>query len=181
MQALRDGLSAATPLLNETAGLAHGTIGLTRTAPAALHATAALLRTTTPALRASRPLLISLANAVPPTLSLLHRLDPVIDPSVRALRNNVPIMSELGAHGCDVLAFARNWRSSLGFGVAPGVGDPIGTLDEAEPGLGPINSLRVLVSRPFDVQNLSGDAPPPVPVGRDAYPRPCLAIKEALK
>jgi hypothetical protein len=181
MQSLREGLTAATPLLNETAGLARGTIHLTQTAPAALRETTGLLRTTGPALRVSRPLLNKLAEAVPPTLSLLHHLDPVIDPSVRALRNNVPVLSELGAHGCDVLAFARNWRSSLAFGVAPGVGDPIGDLDSAEPGLGPINSLRVLVSRPFDVQNLSEDSPPAINVGRDPYPGPCVALKEVLR
>jgi phospholipid/cholesterol/gamma-HCH transport system substrate-binding protein len=181
MQNLRAGLTAATPLLNETAALARDTIRITHTAPAALRETTGLLRKGTPALRDTRPLLVSLANAVPPTLSLLRRLDPVIDPSVRALRNNVPVLTQLGVHGCDVLMFARNWRSSLGFGVAPGVGDPIGTLDEAIPGLGPINSLRVLVSRPFDVQNVSADAPPPIRLGRDAYPSPCAAVKEMLR
>ena len=54
------------------------------------------------------------------------------------------MLSELGKHGCDVLDYARNWRSALAFGVSTGSGP----LNAGEPGLGPLNSLRVLPVRP---------------------------------
>jgi hypothetical protein len=181
LEALRQGLEAATPLLNETAGWARATVRLTRTAPAALRETSVLLRDARPGLRLTRPLLVKLADAVSPTLSFLRTVDPVIDPSIRALRNNLPGLLELGRRGCDVLNFARNWRSSLGFGVATGFGDPVGTLDDGQAGLGPMNSLRVLAVRPFEPETLYGDAPPPSPtIGRNAYPAPCAAVTERL-
>jgi phospholipid/cholesterol/gamma-HCH transport system substrate-binding protein len=181
LDALRQGLDAATPLLQETTTLARETTRLTARAPAALRETSTFLDRTTPALRASRPLLVNLARAAGPTLAFLDRVDPVIAPATRALRNNLPVLDSLGRHGCDLLSFARNWRSGLGLGVATGFGDPIGTLDEGQPGLGPMNSLRVLAVRALELEFLSADAPPPQPnIGRNAYPAPCVAPTERL-
>jgi phospholipid/cholesterol/gamma-HCH transport system substrate-binding protein len=182
LEALRQGLSASVPMLDETAGLARATTRLTRPAPAAFRETSVFLHRAAPALRATQPLLQKLAGAVNPTLDFLKRVDPVIDPSVKALRNNLPPLLELGRRGCDVLNFARNWRSTLGFGVATGFGDPTGTLDEGQPGLGPLNSLRVLAVRPLDSEHLNADAPPSQDPthGRNAYPAPCASITERL-
>jgi virulence factor Mce-like protein len=180
VEAVRRGLTASTPLLNETAGLARATVRVTRTAPEALREASKFLDKAGPALADARPLLNELADAVDPTLSFLRRIDPVIAPSIKALRNNLPPLGELDRRGCDVLFFARNWRSSLGFGVAKGTGDPLGTLDEGQDGLGPsLNSLRVLAVRPLELEHLNADAPPvDGSVGRSPYPEPCKGVTE---
>ena len=179
LQALRQGLDASTPLLNELAGLARGTTRLTRRAPAALRETSVLLRAARPGLRDAKPLLNELARAVSPTLTFLRTVDPAIAPAIRALRNNVEGLAELGRHSCDFLGFARNWRSSLGFGVQKGFGDFAGTLDDGPAGLGPLNSLRVLVVRSAELESTSADAPPvDASIGRNPYPSPCVALTE---
>jgi virulence factor Mce-like protein len=182
LEALRQGLGAASPLLDETAGLARATVRFTGPAPAALREASAFLKKAGPALGDTRPLLDKLAGAVAPTLSFLNRLDPVIAPSIKALRNNLPPLGELGRRGCDVLDFARNWRSTLGFGVATGFGDPVGTLDDGQPGLGPLTSLRVLAVRPLELEHVNADAPPKDSgIGRNPYPAPCTAITERVR
>ena len=180
LESLRAGFTAATPMLNETAGLARATTRITRIAPAALRETSVFLRKGGPALRSSRPLLDRTAKAVPSTLGFLKTLDPVIEPSTRALKNNVPAFESLGRHSCDVLNFGRNWRSTLGFGLATGVGDPLGELDAgSQPGLGPLTSLRVIPVRLTELEALSADAPPvDNSIGRNAYPAPCVSITE---
>jgi virulence factor Mce-like protein len=176
LEAMRRGFDASTPLLNETAGMARAIQKINVPAPAALRATSVLLRDSVPALRASRPLLDSLGTAVNPTLTFLHGFDPIVPPAIKALVNNLPGLRELGRRGCDVLSFAHNWRSTLGFGVGTGVGDPTGTLDDGQAGLGPLNSLRVLAVRPLELETLSADAA--APVQADAYPAPCAAVSE---
>ena len=174
LQSLRQGLDAATPLLNETAGLARATITLTGPAPAALKQASVLLKDAAPALHLTGPPLQKLADAVPNTLGFLGRLNPVIDPSVTALTNSVQPLAELGRHGCDVLSFARNWRSTLGFGVAT---SPSGPLVGGEPGLGPMNSLRVVAVRLLS--ELNADAPQPTLfAAQNEYPAPCQAPGE---
>ena len=182
LRELRQGLDASTPLLNETARFARATTRLTRQAPAALRETRTLLRDATPAVDKSQPLLENLSDAVSPTLSFLRRVDPVIPPSVKALVNNVPPLRELAGRGCDVLDFGRNWRSTLGFGVSPDLNDPTGTLDDGQPGLGLLTSLRIVPVRTTKLEVLSADMPPrDGGVGRSAYPAPCQATKERHK
>lgn len=166
--ALRRGMNAATPLLAETAGLARATTRFTKPAPAALRRTAALLRESRPALRETQPLLRRLAEAVPPSLAFLRRIDPVAEPAGRALGNSSPSLVEFASRPCELLTFARNWRSTLGFGVPPGSGDPTGDLDEGQ-GLGPLNSFRIVVT---------GE---PAEKGASAYPPPCAAPKERVR
>jgi virulence factor Mce-like protein len=170
--ALRGGLAAGTPLLQETAGLARAAIALTRPAPAALQETSKLLRAAEPALRVTNRPLQELAGAVPSTLTFLHRLQPVIAPAINTLQESVPSLTALGAHGCDVLSFAANWRSALSFGVATGSG----ALSAGETGLGPLNSLRVLPVRLL--AELNSDAPAAGLPARDPEPAPCLAPGE---
>jgi virulence factor Mce-like protein len=183
VDALRRGLTAATPLLDETAGLARATTTITKTAPAALRETTKLLDATAPALRASTPLLDRLATAVNPTIDFLDRVAPVISPTIKVLLNNLPPLRELGGRGCDVLDFAKNWRSTLGFGVATGT-DPLSTLDGPQGSLGnSINSLRVVPARVVQPDVLLADNPPKEghQLGRNAYPAPCAAVSERLK
>jgi virulence factor Mce-like protein len=183
LRSLQQGLDAATPLLNETARLARATTRITRQAPAALHQTRILLRDATPAVNASDPLLQRLSGAVSPTLAFLKRVDPVIAPTIRGLVSNLPVLRELAGRGCDVLDFGRNWRSTLGFGVPAGFGDPTGTLDKGIPGLGPMTSLRIVPVRTGSLEVLSADLPPvdDPSKGRNAYPAPCAATSERLK
>jgi phospholipid/cholesterol/gamma-HCH transport system substrate-binding protein len=169
LAALHSGLDAGTPLLNEVAGLARAANALTRPAPAALKQTAVLLREAGPALSATGPPLRSLAGAVPSTLGFLQRVNPVIGPAIAALRESVVSLAQLRAHSCDVLSFAANWHSALAFGVATGSG-PLST---GEPGLGSLNSLRVLPVRLL--AELNSDAPVNNVAPRDPYPAPCVA------
>jgi ABC-type transporter Mla subunit MlaD len=183
LDALHRGLDAATPLLNETAGLARSTTTITKTAPEALRQTTALLKETGPALQASNPLLTQLGSAVRPTVTFLNRLSPAISPTIRALTNNLPPLRELARRGCDVLDFGRNWRSTLGFGIPTGT-DPLSTLDGPQAGLGNvITSLRVVAARLIQPDTLLADNPPKdnASLGRNAYPAPCAGISERLK
>ena len=180
LAALREGLDAATPLLDETAGLARATTRLTRRAPAALRETRLLLREAGSPLQRTEPLLRSLAASVPSTLRLLDRLAPVAAPAGRALRNSQPQLVELGRRPCDLFRMARNWRSLLGYGVAPGSGDPLGNLDDDAGGLGGLNSLRTLAISPKSTDALTVDAPAPAGSRppNNAYPGPCLAWED---
>lgn len=181
LRTLRTALDASTPLLDETAGLARETRRLTADAPLALRRTSVLLDRAAPALEATRPLLTRVADATAPTLAFLHRADPVLRPATQALADNVQALLGLGRHSCDVLSFAKNWRSTLGFGVRTDFGDPIGDLDAGQPGLGPLNSLRVVAVRPLELEALNADAPATKGdprIGRNAYPDPCAADGE---
>lgn len=173
---LRGGVDAATPLLNEVAGLARVATRFSRPAPVALRQTAKLLEEARPALRETSPLLRRLERAVPPTLLLLRRVDPVARPVTRALTTSLPPLVELGRRPCDLQSFAKNWRSMMGFGVAPGSGDPNGGLDD-DAGLGSVNSVRLILSAHPTPDTLSLDTTTIKPVG-NAYPGPCEAEKE---
>lgn len=193
--ALRKGLDASTPLLDETAGLARATIRLNRHAPGALRQASALLHDARRPLRQSEPLLRSLGGAVQPTLNALDRVEPLVEPSIRSMRNGRVQLVVLGRRPCELFQFMRNWRSMLGFGIAPGSGDPLGDLDE-DLGLGALNSLRTVAITPRTTDSISADGPalpvniPPLGVGPslptgfpgiNAYPAPCQAWKDRLR
>lgn len=184
LAALRGGLDASVPLLNETAGLARATTRLTRPAPAAFRDASILLREARPALRETRPLLRETEEAVSPTLFLLRRIDPVIDPTIRALSDSERPLREFARRGCDYLTFGRNWRSGLGFGVPAKGRDPAGGLDNTYPGVGNVlNSFRVRAKAPTEFEELLTDNPPEDEPGREenAYPEPCEADEERLR
>jgi virulence factor Mce-like protein len=159
LDALREGLARNDPLLRETALYASATTRFTRSAPSALRGTAALMRDSGDPLRNSRALLRLTARAVPPTLDFTRTIDPLIEPSIRSMRNSVPGFREVGGRSCDVLDFARNWRSALGFGI-PGKGE-----------LGNQNFFRVVNSV---------NPEPTGKFGRNRYPAPCVAGDEVV-
>jgi virulence factor Mce-like protein len=171
LTALQQGMSAATPLLDQTAGLARAVTALTKPAPAAMAQTTEFLKDAGPALARTKPALTNLAGAVPNTLTFLKAIDPVIPPAVVAMAESMPSLLNLGQHGCDLLSFAQNWRSSLAFGVPQGSG----ALGSGEAGLGALNSLRVVAVRALS--ELNADAPQPVRP-HDAYPAPCAGSQE---
>jgi ABC-type transporter Mla subunit MlaD len=177
LDGLRSGLNASTPLLDELAGLARNTTALTGPAPDAFNQTAALLNEAVPALHATSPLLQVLKSGAPPTTSLLTRIDPITRPATRALVSALPPLAELGRRSCDLGAFANNWRSMLGFGVAPSSSDPNFGLDSDE-GLGAIDSTRLIVGLPPSSSTLGVDSTPAPAPGTDAYPGACLASQE---
>jgi hypothetical protein len=109
---------------------------------------------------------------VPSTLAFLRRVNPVIPPAIDALTESVVSLTPLGTHGCDVLDFAKNWRSALSFGVATGSAP----LSAGEPGLGPLNSLRVLPVRLLS--ELLADVPANSLPLRNPYPAACTAPTE---
>ena len=174
LESLRRGLTASTPLLDQTAGLARAAIKFTGPAPAALRQTSALLHDAAPALVQTKQALQNLANAVPSTLGFLSGVTPVISPAIDALHQSLPELLALGQHSCDVSDFAKNWRSTLGFGVATGSGP----LAAGVPGLGPLNSLRVIAVRALS--ELEADAPQYGSQVHDTYPAPCTATKQRL-
>ena len=176
LDSLHRGLDASTPLLEQTAGLARAAIKVTGPAPAALQATTGLLQKGGPALAQTKPALQELSNAIPNTLTFLTTANPVIQPAIDALKQSLPELDSLGQHGCDVLAFAKNWRSTLSFGVATG----IGPLSAGEAGLGPLNSLRVLATRPLSELNADASYPPGTQV-HDPYPAPCTSTSQRTK
>lgn len=182
LSALRKGLDASSPLLDETARFARAATRLTGPAPASLRQASALLREGRPALRSTRPLLDDLGEGVAPTLSALLRFDPVIDPTQRALRAQVrPFVEFSRGNGCDVLNFGSVWRNALSFGVPAGT-DPTSELDYDQGVGGFVNSFRVLGVPQDDEEALAPDAPQTgtARVGQNAYPEPCEAATERL-
>ena len=180
LAALQAGADASTPLLAEAAGLARTVTDFTGPAPAALREASVLLREAREPLRRSDPLLRLVARSVPPTLLFLERVDPVAEPASRALHNSLPPLVELGRRPCELFTFARNWRSMLGFGVAPDNGDPTGDLDD-DAGLGQLNSLRIVAVVPKTPESLSVDAHTEYRPGVNPYPGPCEAPGERLR
>ncbi|WP_050897236.1 MlaD family protein [Patulibacter medicamentivorans] len=163
LDAVRDGLHRSDPLLRQTARLSRSVQRLTVPAPAALRATTALLRDSRPALRTANTLLRQTADAVPPTVGLTRRVDPLIDPVGRALRGGLPLFAELERRHCDLLGFARNWRSMLAYGIP-----------SPHP-IGPQNGLRVtLVASQATAEQVVGDLPAIGDRSKiGAYGKPC--------
>lgn len=157
LRAAEDGLRRTDPLLRETARLARSAIALTEPAPRVLTQATHLLRESSRPLRTTRAVLRQAAQAVPDVLALTRTVDPLVAPARRLLSRGLPLLRELDRYGCDVLGFARNWRSMLAFGI-PG-----------EHPIGPINGLRV---QPVVSDEAAADLPRlrPDPVG---YPQPC--------
>ncbi len=180
LSGLRRGLDATNPLLRQTARLSRATARLTDVAPAALRQTTALLREGQPALRLAKPVIADLDKAAPPTLSFLHALDPVIRPTVRGLDDQVPLLRQVSAYGCDVVYMAGTWRSALSFGVPTG-SDPTSNLDNNQ-GFGPnMNSFRVLSSPTLDPQSFPADSPQARTAASDPNPKPCVAKRDRQK
>lgn len=119
LAAIRLGLAQTDPLLSQTRGLSRGLVALTGPAPAALRSATTLLRSAGQPLRRTRPLLTSLNGAIPPALQLLRAAAPLAAPAARTLGNAIPGLFDLGAYGCDVSGWARNWYETFQLGSPP--------------------------------------------------------------
>jgi hypothetical protein len=114
-------------------------------------------------------LLKSANTAVPHVLRIPDAASPILAPLGRTLNDLSPVLARLGGYGCDIVNFAENWRSSLGYGV-PGIGQdtplPSGNI-------GGLAFFRVtLLAATESVQRFS------TPAGSkpaDPYPGPCAS------
>lgn len=114
--AVRSGLAQTEPLAAELEGFARAARPALEVAPEALAETTGLLRGAPPALTRADDTLRLAASVVPPTDQALRALRDVLPATDRALASALPLVSTLGAHGCDIVGFGRNWASMLGLG-----------------------------------------------------------------
>jgi phospholipid/cholesterol/gamma-HCH transport system substrate-binding protein len=166
LSTIQQGLAQTDPLLHETTGFAQAAVKLTRVAPGALRRATALLDAAPAPLRGAQALLNHLSGAIPPTLRLTASLSPLITPALRLLTNALPALDTLAARSCDILGFARNWRSMLAWGTGGGGA------------IGPSNVFR---AAPV-VNPDTNPAPQKTATlfGQDVYPAPCAAATEHL-
>jgi len=160
--AARPGLAAANRLLATVHRLADAASDTLPKAPGALRATTALLRDSHAPLRNAAPLVRQARGTVPKVLHITRTLNPVLAPLRDPLERLQDPLDILGAHGCDVVNFARVWRSFLGFGSVPG--GKIGTLGEIR--------AEAIVNMPFASAGDSLKLPDELSE-RDLYPAPC--------
>ncbi|MEV4418938.1 MlaD family protein [Patulibacter sp. NPDC049589] len=166
LAAARAGLADAEPFLREIRALSRTAVPALEPAPAGLRATSRLIRESPAGLQSARTTLAKAQAAVDPVLGLLGETDPVL-PSFRSgLASSLPLVDRVGAHGCDVALFAKNWSSMLGQGV-PGGDKDIGT----------INALRLVVLA--SEESITGPTIRSPLVVDNPYPAPCTVEQDA--
>jgi virulence factor Mce-like protein len=169
LPAIRAGLAETDPLLVEATGFLEASRRMLRPAPPAFEQATALLREGRQPLRLTERALSQSAKAVPAVLELTDRVDPEISDLQTALRDSLPSLRVFDVHRCDLVGWAKNWRSLLAYGVPGG--------DER---LGPLNLLRIESLGSGETLAGGGEALPRDPVASNAYPAPCQAGEEAL-
>lgn len=166
---IRAGLAETDPLLVEAKGFLEASTRMLRPAPRAFDQASALLREGRQPLRLTQRTLKEAARAVPAVLALTDRIDPEISDLQAALRDSVPTLRVFDVHRCDLIGWAKNWRSLLAYGVPGG--------DER---LGPLNLLRIESLGSGETLAGGGEALPRDPVASNPYPAPCQAGEEPL-
>ncbi|CAB4909152.1 unannotated protein [freshwater metagenome] len=162
----RAGLRDTEPFLREIRALSRTALPALEPAPAGLRATSRLIRESPDGLKSARTTLDKAQDAVDPVLGLLAEVDPVL-PSIRSgLASSLPIVDRLGAHGCDIALFNKNWSSMLGFGVPGGA-----------KGLGTVNALRLNLMA--SEESVSGAGIRSPLVVDNPYPAPCTVRQDA--
>jgi ABC-type transporter Mla subunit MlaD len=162
----RAGLRDTEPFLREIRALSRTALPALEPAPAGLRATSRLIRESPAGLKSARTTLDKAEDAVDPVLGLLAEVDPVL-PSIRSgLASSLPIVDRLGAHGCDIALFNKNWSSMLGFGVPGGA-----------KGYGTLNALRLNVMG--SEESVSGAGVRSPLVVDNPYPAPCTVRQDA--
>jgi virulence factor Mce-like protein len=161
LHAVQPALDESRQLLTAVRHLA-GTVAVSLPpAPAGLRAATTLLRDAEQPLARTTDLLRRARPAVPAALQVTSALDPLLKPVRRALDDAQPLVTTLGAHGCDFVDFGDNWRSVLNQGAAGG------TL------IGPMTGFRVtVIAGPESVSGF-GRAPKAFATDRDRFPAPC--------
>jgi len=158
---------AATPafadgrrLLAAVGALARAARGTLPRAGGGLRSTARLLGDGRAPLARAGALVDDLRPAIRPTRRLVHRAAPLLDPARRLLSDALPLVKLLGAHGCDIVDFGDNWRSTLNQGTRGG------SL------IGPLTAFRVTVLGSAETVSGFGKLDPSG-IDRDGYPPPC--------
>jgi ABC-type transporter Mla subunit MlaD len=158
---LRTRLPAVDALAVQLAGFATAVRPGLAAGPAAFGQTSALLSEAKPALIDARRVLATAGTAVSPVLDLLGSARPVLAPLRGGLVNAIPIVSTLGAHGCDFVRFGTQWGSMQAFGNSAG------------------NVLRFDLTTPGASAVYGASSPTPQTFS-DPYPVPCVAGHETL-
>lgn len=131
-------------------------------APAAIDRATELLRVSPRPLRVADRLLGRARTAVPAAVELLQAVKPALGPVRHALDTADQPLGVLARHGCDIVNFARNWRSFLSFGIP----------NDAR--IGPLGEIRAeaIVTQPYAAGGTALQLPAQLE-RRDLYPAPC--------
>jgi phospholipid/cholesterol/gamma-HCH transport system substrate-binding protein len=175
LRSAQSGLDEGRRLLAGARVLATAAADTLPDAPGGLRAASALLRESRVPLQRSVVLLRQVRPAVPAALRVVRRVSPLLHPLRRAFDDLDPIVARLGRHACDIDNFGENWRSALGYGIAP-TGDPAGVANDtalASGFIGPLQAFRigVFLSPTWGVQGVSQSSSPPG--NQDPYAAPC--------
>lgn len=169
LAAAQPGLQQGEVLIASVEDLAGAVNHTLPDAPRALGLTADLLRQAPEPLRRLDSLLQELEPTVPAVLQISDRLSPVLRPLRKTLRNLTPIVAKLGQHGCDIVNFGGNWRSTLSTGIPA----PDGGAELPSGRIGPLGIFRITaLANLRAVQGASAAIPLPTSAS-DPYPRPC--------
>jgi ABC-type transporter Mla subunit MlaD len=154
-------LPAFDRLAQQVSGFADAIRPGLRAGPGSLRQTSALLTEARPQLVEAKQVLNTTGVAVNPVLDLLGSIQPVLTPLKSGLLDADPIVTTLGAHGCDFIRFGQHWTSMQEYGNAQG------------------NELRIEITSP-DVSSLIGITKKTADTYADPYPAPCVAGTEKL-
>ncbi|MBA2350186.1 MAG: MCE family protein [Solirubrobacterales bacterium] len=117
---VRSGLPQVDPLIEQVRGLARDVRPALRAGPTTFAQTSALLQEARPGLRDADDTLELADDAVLPTIRLLDTVKPVLPVLDSTLENGTPLVSTLGAYGCDIVQYGERWTSMLAFGNQDG-------------------------------------------------------------
>lgn len=120
LRAANAGLADGRVLLTGASALASAATDTLRPAPRGLRATATLLRASRTPLKRTAGLLEDVRPTVPAVLRITRALAPQLGQLQSGAGDAIPILRQLGVHGCDVENMADNWRSILNIGVPGG-------------------------------------------------------------
>ena len=161
LSTLQSKLPAFEQLAQQMTGFANGITPGLKAGPGSFSETSDLLTEARPQLIDAKQVLSTTGVAVNPVLDLLGSVQPVLVPLKSGLTNADPIVSTLGAHGCDFIRFGQHWTSMMEYGNAQGA------------------ELRFEISSP-DVSSLYGITKKTATTFADPYPAPCVAGTEKL-
>lgn len=113
-------LPSVNGLVDQLRGFARDVRPGLQAGPSTFAQTSALLRESRPGLRAAETTLRDAGTAVQPTLNLLSTLKPALPQIENTLTNLTPIVTNLGAHGCDLNLFGSRWTSMMRYGNQDG-------------------------------------------------------------
>ncbi|MHB8692952.1 MAG: MlaD family protein [Solirubrobacteraceae bacterium] len=161
LSTLQTKLPAFDALAQQMTGFANAIAPGLKAGPASFSQTSALLTEARPSLTFAKQVLHTTGVAVNPVLALLGTIQPVLTPLKTGLLKAQPIVSTLGAHGCDFIRFGVHWTSMQQYGNAQG------------------NVLRFQINSP-DISSFYGVTVKTPTTFTNPYPAPCVSGTEKL-